>query len=92
MITIRCSVYEKRDFEVYLDYAKKKLIEDCNNDKITPILLDIELKKIRALQNRLKGKYTEDYQQSSISYNRERGTLREREKNDLPKAPFMRVD
>ncbi len=92
MVTIRCSVYEKRHFEMYLDYAKEKLIEDFDNGKITLMLLNIELEKIRTLQERLKGKVREDYQQSSIKYNREHGTLKEREKDDLPTAPFIRVD
>lgn len=67
MITIRCSVYEKRDFEVYLDYAKEKLIEDCNNNKMTPMLLKIELEKIKRLKERVNGKAKEDYQQSSTN-------------------------
>ena len=83
MVTIRCSVYEKRDFEVYLDYAKEKLIEDFDNEKITLMLLNIELEKIKRLKERVNGKVREDYQQSSIKYNRDHGTLKEREKDDL---------
>lgn len=83
MVTIRCSVYEKRDFEVYLDYAKEKLIEDFDNEKITLMLLNIELEKIKRLKERVNGKVKEDYQQSSIKYNRDHGTLKEREKDDL---------
>lgn len=92
MITIKCSVYEKRDFEIFLDYAKEKKIEDCNKGEITLKLLNIELDKINRLKNRLKGIVKEDYQQSSRIYSRNHGTLKEREKDDLPKAPFIRVD
>ena len=83
MVTIRCSVYEKRDFEVYLDYAKEKLIEDYDNDKITLMLLNIELEKINRLKERLKGKVKEDYQQTSVKYNRDHGTLKGQEKDNL---------
>ena len=91
MVTIKCTVYEKRDLEVILDYAKDLLIEDCNNDKITVKLLNIELGKINKIKQRINGKVTEDYMQSSWSYNRKHGTLKEREKNDLPEAPFYRT-
>lgn len=64
MITIRCDVWERRDLEMFLEYAKEKKIEDCNNGKITEKLLDIELEKIRRLKNRLKGIYKEDYLKS----------------------------
>jgi hypothetical protein len=85
-------VYEKRDFEVYLDYAKEKKLEDCNNGKITAKLLKIELDKINVLKRRLKGIVREDYQQSSVAYKRNHGTAKEREYDGLPKAPFIRVD
>jgi hypothetical protein len=85
-------VYEKRDFEVYLDYAKEKKLEDCNNGKITANLLKIELDKINNLKRRVNGKVREDYQQSSVSYRRNHGTATEREHDGLPKAPFIRVD
>lgn len=91
MITIRCSVYEKYDFFNVLDYAKEKYYEDYAKDKITKKYLELELKKIEALRQRVKGNAREDYQQSSVKYNREHGTLKEREKDDLPKAPFTRT-
>ena len=62
MVTIKCDVYDKRDFEMFLDYAKKKKIEDCNNNKITPYLLKIELEKLARLKRLLTGKVKEDYQ------------------------------
>lgn len=64
MVTIKCDVYEKRDFEIFLDYAKEKKIEDCNNNKITPKLLRIELNKIATLKSILKGNNKEDYQKT----------------------------
>ena len=92
MITIKCSVYEKYDFFKVLDYAKEKLYEDFSNDKITYKYLEIELRKIEILRQRVKGKVKEDYQQSSVSYSRNHGDLKERPKDDLPTAPFIRVD
>ena len=64
MVTINCDVYEKRDFEILLDYAKQKKIEDCSNKKITPDLLEIELEKIAILKRVLKGKNKDDYQRT----------------------------
>lgn len=84
MITIKMSVYEKADLLSFLDYAKEKKIEDCNNDIITPLLLNIELERIKILKNRIKGKFNEDYQQMSRKYLRQF----EREKDDLPETPF----
>ena len=83
MVTIRCSVYEKRDFEVFLDYAKDKLIEDFDNNKITLMYLNIELEKIKKLKERLQGKVKEDYQQTSVKYNRDHGTIKVRENDNL---------
>ena len=84
MITIKMSVYEKADLLSFLDYAKEEKIEDCNNDIITPLLLNIELERIKILKNRIKGKFNEDYQQMSRKYLRQF----EREKDDLPGTPF----
>lgn len=92
MVTIKCAVYEKRDLERFLDYAKDKLIEDCNKDKITVKLLEIELEKIKRLKERVNGKVKEDYQQSSWKHNRNHGTLKEKPRDDLPKAPFIRTE
>ena len=64
MVTIKCDVYEKRDFEIFLDYAREKKIEDCNNNKITPYLLKIELEKLARLKRLLTGKTKEDYQRT----------------------------
>ena len=64
MITIKCDVWERRDLELFLEYAKEKKIEDYYNGKITEKLLDLELEKIRRLKNRLKGIYKEDYLKS----------------------------
>lgn len=84
MVTIKMSVYEKADLLNFLEYAKQKKIEDCNNDIITPLLLNIELEKINALKDRVNGKFKEDYQQTSRKYIRQFP----REKDDLPKTPF----
>lgn len=84
MVTIKMSVYEKADLLKVLEYAKEKKIEDCNKDIITPLLLKIELEKINVLKNRAKGKFNEDYQQTSRKYIRQF----KREKDDLPETPF----
>lgn len=84
MVTIKMSVYEKADLLKVLEYAKEKKIEDCNKDIITPLLLNIELEKINVLKNRAKGKFNEDYQQTSRKYIRQF----KREKDDLPETPF----
>ena len=84
MVTIKMSVYEKADLLSFLDCAKEKKIEDCNNDIITPLLLNIELERIKILKNRIKGKFNEDYQQMSRKYL----IQFERENDDLPAAPF----
>ena len=84
MVTIKMSVYEKADLLRFLEYAKEKKLEDCNNDVITPLLLKIELEKINTLKDRVNGKFKEDYQQTSRKYIRQF----EREKDDLPGTPF----
>ena len=84
MITVRMGAYEKGDFIRILDYAKEKKIEDCNKGIITPKLLELELKKIYTLKDRINGKYTEDYIRPSKEYIRQFP----RQKDDLPKAYF----
>ena len=92
MVTIKCGVYEKRDFEMILDYAEEKYREDYARGLITEKYLEIELKKINRLKQRVNGNVTEDYMQRSWSYNRNHGTLKERPKDDLPTAPFIRTE
>lgn len=60
MVTINCDVYEKHDLLKILDYAKKKKYEDCNNNIITPTLLEMEVRTIETLKKRVNGKYKED--------------------------------
>lgn len=64
MVIIKCDIYEKGELIRFLDYAKTKKIEDCNNDKITPKLLKLELEKIEILKKIINGKCREDYQQT----------------------------
>lgn len=92
MVKIECSVYEKYNFLEMIDYAKSKKIEECNNGKITIQLLNLELEKLNKLKDRVNGKAERDYGCSSIKYKRNHGTLIEKEKDDLPKAPFIRVN
>jgi hypothetical protein len=92
MVTIKCSVYEKRDLELVLKYAEDKYKEDCSKGKITEKYLKIELDKIRRLKQRVDGNVTEDYLQRSWSYNRNHGTLKKQPTDDLPKAPFIRTE
>ena len=89
MIRINCTVYEKYDMLAMLKYAKKKKIEEFNQNKITAKLLEIELNKIATLERRIEGKYREDYHdQASWKSRRDSGTPDEND--DLPKAPFTR--
>ena len=46
MVTIKCSVYERHDLLKLLDYAKEKKFQDCNDNKITPRLLELDVKTI----------------------------------------------
>jgi len=95
MITIKMSVYEKAELLRYLQYAKEqKLINQPLKKQGTKSFDDTgyDIHRINILMERVKGKYTEDYQQSSRKYNRDHGDLKERPKDDLPTAPFIRVD
>lgn len=92
MVKIECTVYEKYHFLEMIEYAKQKKIEECNNGTITVKLLNLELDKLNRLKARVNGKVQRDYEQSSIKYNRDNGTSKEKEKDDLPTAPFIRVD
>lgn len=88
MVTITCNVYEKHDFLNMLDYAKKKKIEDCNNNLITPGLLKLELEKIDRLKRRILGKKpVEDYLLQSKEF-REKYTVGEGH-DDFPKAEYI---
>lgn len=84
MVNIVCSVYEKCDFLELISYAKKKKIEDCNNNLISPTLLKIELDKLERLKQRVEGKYRHDYDMSSLKYSKKHpsGNV---DKDDLPK-------
>lgn len=84
MVNITCSVYEKCDFLELIEYAKKKKIEDCNNELISPLLLKIELDKLESLRQRVEGKYRHDYDMSSRRYSRNHpsGNV---DNDDLPK-------
>lgn len=68
MVRIECSVWEKRQLTEYLEYAKKKYCEDCNNDKITVGLLNIELDRINNLLEIINGKVVSDYDRPSKAY------------------------
>lgn len=61
MVTIKCDVYEKHQLLKYLDYCKKKKIEECNKGDITVGLLNFDLNILNNLINRVNGKYVEDY-------------------------------
>lgn len=84
MITIKCDVYEKNQLLQYLNYCKKKRIEECNNDEITVGLLNIELGIINNLIDRIDGKYREDYDMRSKDY-RVRDAPKRDELNDFEK-------
>lgn len=72
MITIKCTVYEKHDLLKILDYAKEKKYQDCNDEKITPKLLHMEVERIELLKRRINGQYREDYQDvSTKAYRRQ---------------------
>ena len=70
MIKIECDPWEQKQLSEYLQYAKKKLIEDCNNGSITTLYLEIELNKINNLLNIIAGKGKNDYLLNSASYRR----------------------
>ncbi len=74
MVTIKCSEYEKGDMIRILNYARNKKIEDSKKDnKIAKQILNIDLKTIDILIDRVNGKYREDY------YNRNAKSGREKE-------------
>lgn len=80
MVTINCTVYEKHDLLRLLDYAKEKKIQDCNEEKITPRLLQMDIDRINLLKKRISGQYEDDYQDVSAKsyrrqFNRSRGDL-----------------
>ena len=93
MITVKMSVYEKAELLRYLQYAKEQKIINQPAQKPGKGTFDdtgYDIHRIDILMERVRGKYTEDYQQSSRKYNRDHGTLKERPKDDLPTAPFIR--
>lgn len=95
MITIKMSVYEKAELLRYLQYAKEqKLINQPLKKQGNKTFDDTgyDIHRINVLMERVKGKYKEDYLQSSRKYNRDHGDLKEREPDDLPTAPFIRGD
>jgi len=71
MIKIECDPWEQKQLSEYLQYAKKKLIEDCNNGLITALYLEIEINKINNLLRIVAGKGQNDYLLDSASYRRQ---------------------
>lgn len=71
MVRIECDVWEKRQLFEYLDYSKKKLIQEYKNNEITHAYLEIELDKINNLKNILDGKGNNDYLLRSKVFRRE---------------------
>ena len=95
MITIKMSVYEKAELLRYLQYAKEQKLINQPVKKDGYRTFDdtgYDIHRIDILMERVRGKYTEDYQQSSRKYNRDHGTLKERPQDDLPTAPFIRTN
>lgn len=68
MIKIECDVWEQKQLSEYLMYAKKKLCEECNQDKITVLYLKIELDKIDNLLRVINGKGHHDYLLDAKAY------------------------
>ena len=61
MIRIECDVWEQRQLFEYLEYSKKKLIQDYRKNEVTRAYLEIELSKIKNLKKVLNGKGKSDY-------------------------------
>ena len=80
MVTIKCSVYEKYDLLKLLDYAKEKKYQDCNDNKISPKLLELDVKIIETLKRIVNGQYKEDYQDTPAKAYRRQF---KRDENDL---------
>ena len=70
MVRIECDVWEQRKMFEYLDYARKKLIQDYKKNEITRAYLEIELTKIKNLEKVLNGKGKDDYLLRSARYRR----------------------
>lgn len=64
MVTIRCTVYEKHAFLKLIEYAKQKKYKENEEGKINSKLLELELKTLEKLKNRVNGIYKEDYQET----------------------------
>ena len=88
MIKIECGVWEQSQLIEYLKYAKKKLCEECNQDKITVLYLKLELEKIDNLIEIINGKKNYDYLLDAKTYriataDNENLTKAEKELRDL---------
>lgn len=70
MIRIECDVWEQRQMFEYLEYARKKLIQDFKKNEITRAYLEIELEKIKNLEKVLNGKGKDDYLLRSSDFRR----------------------
>jgi len=68
MIKLECDVWEQKQLSEYLQYAKKKLFEECNEGKITALYLEIEIKKLDNLLRVVHGKGEHDYLYDSSAY------------------------
>lgn len=68
MIKLECDVWEQKQLSEYLQYAKRKLFEECNNGNITALYLEIEVKKIDNLLRVVHGKGEHDYLYDSNAY------------------------
>jgi hypothetical protein len=94
MVTIKLSVYEKADLLRYLQYAKEQKLINQPTPKKNKMFDDTgyDIHRINVLMERVKGNFKEDYQQTSRRYSKDHGNLKERPKDDLPKAPFIRTE
>lgn len=68
MVTIRCTVYEKARLLRVLEKAKEDRINEFNEGKITEKLLEIDLKGIQDLIDRVNGNVVEDYMLNSKAF------------------------
>ena len=92
MVRIECDVWEQRQLFEYLDYSKKKLIQDYEKNEITRAYLEIELGKIKNLEKILNGKGKGDYLLRCSDFRRkysDDGSLTQAEK-ELARLPKVR--
>ena len=73
MVKLECTVWEQKQLSEYLQYAKKKMFEECNNGYITALYLELEVKKIDNLLRVVHGKGDDDYLYDSSAYRMSHG-------------------